>query len=134
MNMFACLSLILALFAGVAQAQDMTELKVVNGSQESEVFQVVIAIASSEGDAPMVAKIVKLGAFGEFDLFSIPKSDQIMIGALPQSIEIAELSNIPDEYKELFTPISLESAASCDVIIKGSFADGMTFTLSNLQW
>lgn len=115
-------------------AQDMTELKVVNGIQESTKFQVVIAIAPSADDAPMVAKIVPLESFGDFDLFSIPRTEQIMIGVLPEGVELSELTAIPAEYMDKFVPISLESARSCDVIVKGDLIEGVNFTLANIEW
>ncbi len=128
-----CFLLLAVLSVSVAQAQDMTELKVVNGTEEKSEIKVAIAIKLSEGEPAMVAKVITLKEFGDFNIFEIPSANEIMIGALPADASISEPGEIPSEYATNFTPISIEMAKSCDVTVKGTLVES-NFILSNIKW
>ena len=134
MKVFAgCFLLLAVLSLSVAQAQDMTELKVVNGTEEASEIKVAIAVKMSEGEPPMVAKVITLKEFGDYNIFSIPSANEIMIGALPSDASIEGSGEIPSEYAPSFIPISIEMAKSCDVTVKGNLVEA-NFILSNIKW
>ena len=130
----ACFMVIATMSFATLKSQDMTELKVVNGTKEQSGIKVVIAVKDSDSDAPMVAKVLNLDSFGDFNLFEIPSAEQIIVGAVSKDSSIEEMDTLSSEYVDKFQPISLESAKSCNVTAKGNLTEGVNFTLSNIKW
>lgn len=135
MKFFVACFLTLAMMSLTSpQSQEMTEIKISSASHESSGLKIIFAVKPSADEAPMVTKVLELAKFGASDVIKIPRSEQVILGAVSIDTKIESDVALPSNYAEQFQIIALESAKRCNVAVKGNLTDGVNFTISELEW